>query len=57
MLASAGTQSPAGTEATTMTEATTVKPTAAEMPETVLKPTPREFSGKFAKNSSQRRKS
>ncbi len=49
MLATAGTLSTAGTQATT------VKPTAAEMPETVQTPTPREFA-KNAKNSQERRK-
>jgi hypothetical protein len=34
-----------------MTQATTSTPRAAEMPETVLMPTPREFLQKFAKNS------
>jgi hypothetical protein len=36
-----------------MTQATTSTPRAAEMPETVLMPTPREFLQKFAKNQSE----
>jgi hypothetical protein len=36
-----------------MTQAITAKPRAAEMPETVLRPTTREFSQKFVKNSSE----
>jgi hypothetical protein len=38
-----------------MTQATTATPRAAEMPETELTPTTREFSQKFAKNSSELR--
>jgi hypothetical protein len=37
-------------QATAMTQATTAEPRAAEMPETVLKPTTRQFLQKFAKN-------
>jgi NAD(P)H-hydrate repair Nnr-like enzyme with NAD(P)H-hydrate dehydratase domain len=39
-----------------MTQAKTVKQAAAEMPETVLTPTPLEFSRIFVKNSSKRQK-
>jgi hypothetical protein len=38
---------------TAMMQATTAMPSATEMPETVLKPTTREFSQKFAKNLSE----
>jgi hypothetical protein len=47
MLTTSGTHSKAGTEATTMQRV-------AEMPETVLMPTTREFSQKIAKKSSER---
>jgi hypothetical protein len=46
----------AGTQATATTKATTVMPTAAEMPITVLSPTLREFSRKFAENWSEQRR-
>jgi hypothetical protein len=49
-------QTTAGTQATALAKATTVTLTAAEMAESVLTPTPREFSRKFAKNSSEWRK-
>jgi hypothetical protein len=39
-----------------MTQAKTVKQALAEMPETVLTPTPLEFSRIFAKKSSKRQK-
>jgi hypothetical protein len=48
MLATSGTHSLAGAQATAMTQATTATEKAAEMPETVLKPTTREFFQKFA---------
>ncbi len=49
MLATSDRHSIAGVQATTAT------PRAAEMPETVLTPTIREFSQKFSENSSERR--
>jgi hypothetical protein len=55
MLATEGTLSAAGTQATEMTKARKVKPTAAEMQETVLTPTPREFPEKYTKNSAERK--
>jgi hypothetical protein len=41
-------------QATTMTQATTVTPTAAEMPETVLTPTPREFFCGYSRKARQK---
>jgi hypothetical protein len=46
----------AGTQATAMRQAITGTPTAAEMQETVLSPTPFEFSQKFAKKWAERGK-
>ncbi len=53
MLATSGTHSLAGAQATAMMQATTATPREAEMPETVLTATTREFLKKFVKNSSE----
>ncbi len=53
MLATSGTHSLAGAQATAMTQARTATSKAAEMPETVLMPTTREFSQKFAQKIRQ----
>jgi hypothetical protein len=49
MLATSGKHSLTSAQATAKTQATTATARSAEMPETVITPTTREFSQKFAK--------